>query len=96
MSIMLDLPQALESALATEATQLGLSLLSMCCVSSPQGPLSVSCPRLVQNSSPIGDARVSLGRGERSPIARRMHGRYATTRKNGSGNSPCTSSIPTC
>ena len=51
---------------------------------------------MVQNSSPIGNARVSLGHGEISPIAKRMHGRYAIRRQDGSGNSPCTSSIPTC
>jgi hypothetical protein len=62
MSIMLDLPQELESELATEATQLGLSLTEYVLPLLATRPLSVSCQLLVQSSSPIGNARVSLGR----------------------------------
>jgi hypothetical protein len=62
----------------------------------PPSAMHTDTVLLVQNSSPLGNARVSLGHGEISPRAKRMHGSYATKRKDGSETSPCTSSILTC
>ena len=84
MSITLELPEDLESALTTEAAHLGLSLSEYTLRLLSTRILPASVPTTGQNSWPTGSAKASSGPVRISPIAKPMHGNSVTERNDAS------------